>query len=117
MEVGRAGFVGTGALQPVSWFAIGLEWWLRVQASDLDRLALCCLLSRLSSLRAWPQSARGDILGGPARPEWGRGDRASPCSPAKGPLVLTAVFEGTVLNQKHSYPCVSRASESRKPPV
>lgn len=86
-----------------------------VQASDLEKLALCCLLSRLSTLRVWPQSTRGNFLRGTAGRGWAR---ASTHSPARGPLVPKVVFEGTVLNQKHSLPCVSRASKSRKsPPV
>lgn len=65
----------------------------------------------------------------PWRASWAAGQaRASPhsppsldsrnsCGPVKGPLVLQVVFEDTELNQKHSYPCTSRASESRKFPV
>lgn len=65
-----------------------------VEASDLERLGLCCLLSRLYTHRAWPQSSRGRILRGPV----GRGEPGFPRSPAKRPLVLKVAFEGTVLN-------------------
>lgn len=46
--------------------------------------------------------------------EW---SRASPPSPAKRPLVLRVVFEDTVLNQKHSYPCSQSVRVQEVPSV
>ena len=96
----------------------GPEQRLGVQASDGHSLAPCCLLSRRSARRAWPQSAQGSSRGQGLSPQPTRpGQQKTAAAQSRGHLSSQVVLEDAVLNQKHSDPCPSRASESRKFPV
>lgn len=113
-EAGReAGFVRTGALRPLVWFDVSPEQWLGVQVSNWHRVALCCLLTGLSTHGAWPRSARGGIVRGQLGSRTGWGLSSQPTQPgrqktaaaqSRGHLSSQVVLEDTVLNQRHSYP-------------
>lgn len=87
----QAGFIETGALQPVFW--VTSSWSGDPVLPAQQTLHPQGLATICQGRHPWRANQAT---------EW---SRASPHSPAKRPLVLRVVFEDTVLNQKHSYPC------------
>lgn len=92
------GSSGAGALWPVSWFDVSLEW--RPVFRRLIWKGWACVACSADS----PPTGPGHSLAEAAsfKGQQGGGGAGPPRSPAKRPLVLKVAFEGTVLNHKHS---------------